>query len=452
MIGGWPVRIALVFTMALDAGAQASAPLTPDVRAWKLPPVSESKLPNGLTIDLLEDGRYPMVQLRLVFTGGSRTDPKDRPGLAAAAGDTLGLGTSNETSSQIQDNLGRAGGALNIRAGPDYIVLEGSAVPEGLPLLLSVMSDLVRGAAFPQAELGLYAQSRRQAIMRRASQPGYAANEALFAAAFGDHAYSRMLSSVIAPIDTGVLMAYRVGHLTPANATLIAVGKLPPRAQIEKLIGERFAVWAGTPVAAPESVKIPAPSRRLLLIDRPLPNPHILIGRTGPAQRDADYCAMIVASALANTRARNGRKSEIRIEVTTLGEASVLITSLQGSTANAGSALPDLIAFLNSVGRDPIDPRELAEAKTAANSMMLMRLETQSGLADELAALRSRHTPLDFLDTYTVRMNAVTADQVRESAGKYLGTENSIVVVEGDAAKLQPELAKTGAFEIIKAK
>ena len=448
------MRLALAFLIALDAGAQVTAPLTPDVRAWKLPPISEFKLENGLTVDLLDDVRYPMVQVRLVFSGGSRRDPKDRPGLAAMVADTLGLGTSNETASQIQDNLGRSGGALSIKAAPDYIVLEGGAVPEGLPLLISVMSDLVRGAVFPEAELGVYAQGRRQAILRQVSRAGYAADQAFFATAFDGHPYSRMLSPIMAPAtDTKVLIDYRTGLLTPANATLIAVGKLPARAQIEKLINDRFGVWQGTPVAAPEAVKISAPARRLLLIDRPgLPAAHIVIGKTGPKERDPEYCAMIVASMLANTRARNQNRSEMRIDVTTLDEASVLMALSQSATAKAAGFLADMISFLDSIGRDAIEPGALAEAKTAANSAVLMRLETQSGLADELAALKSRHAPLDFLDSYTARINAVSADQVREAAGKYLGTGNSIVVVEGDAARLQPELAKTGAFEIIKTK
>lgn len=448
------IRLVLAAALICGAGAQVSTPVTPEVRAWKLPPVAEFKLENGLTVDLLEDSRFAMVQARLMFASGSRRDPKDRPGLAATVADTLGFGTSNETASQIEENLGRAGGALSIKSTPDYIVFEGSAVPEGLPMLLSVMSDIARGASFPAAELGLYAQGRRQAIMRQISQAGYAANEFFFATLFGDHPYSRIVPPPAAPVtDAKALTAYRAAFLTPANGALIIAGKIPARVQVEKTITERFGVWTSSPAPAVEPGKIPAPARRLVMIDRPgLPVAEIRIGKIAPAQRDPEYSAVMVASVLANARARKLKTLPMKTDFTTLDEASVLMILAQATTANADGVLSQIVTLLDGIARQPIEPGELADAKTAANSSLLMRVQTQAGLADELARLKAQHLSADYLDTYTAHINAVSADQVREAAKKYLGTEDAAIIIEGDAAKLQPELAKTGSFEIIKAK
>jgi predicted Zn-dependent peptidase len=49
-------------------------------------------------------------------------------------------------------------------------------------------------------------------------------------------------------------------------------------------------------------------------------------------------------------------------------------------------------------------------------------------------------------------MNAVTPDQVQQAAKKYLEPEKDTIVVAGDASKLQPQLQKTGAFEMVRAK
>ena len=101
---------------------------------------------------------------------------------------------------------------------------------------------------------------------------------------------------------------------------------------------------------------------------------------------------------------------------------------------------------------DAVTARELNDARAAGIGRFLLRLEPQAGLADELALLKTLHLPADYIGTYTVRMNAVTPDQVRQVAKKYLAPESGTIVVAGDASQLQPRLRKFGAFEILRAK
>ena len=81
-------RLCLVMMAALPLAAQTvdltKPPVSKEARPYKLPPVSESKLANGLTVLLAEDNRFPMLTARLVFLAGNKRDPKDLPGLAAS--------------------------------------------------------------------------------------------------------------------------------------------------------------------------------------------------------------------------------------------------------------------------------------------------------------------------------------------------------------------------------
>ena len=59
------------------------APLAKDVLRVKLPKAQEFTLDNGLTVLVLEDHRFPVVNLSLSIAGaGPIYEPKDRPGLA----------------------------------------------------------------------------------------------------------------------------------------------------------------------------------------------------------------------------------------------------------------------------------------------------------------------------------------------------------------------------------
>src|ERR1700719_3439426 len=79
--------------LAAQTVDRSKEPRTPPIPGYKLPPVSDTKLPNGLGVVLVHDGRFPLVTARLNFQAGTKFDPKDLPGLAEAAAALLTEGT-----------------------------------------------------------------------------------------------------------------------------------------------------------------------------------------------------------------------------------------------------------------------------------------------------------------------------------------------------------------------
>src|SRR5690242_14305758 len=96
-------------------------PETPPIPAYKMPPVHETKLPNGLSVVMVEDSRVPLVSVRLSFQAGSKFDPKDLPGLAGMTASLLTQGTSTRSYRDIAEELTSMGAALNGHASPDVL-------------------------------------------------------------------------------------------------------------------------------------------------------------------------------------------------------------------------------------------------------------------------------------------------------------------------------------------
>src|ERR1700683_3723981 len=70
------------------------APVSDEILRVKIPRPTEIKLPNGLTILVLEDHRLPLVTARLTILGaGALNDPADVPGLANVTATMLTQGT-----------------------------------------------------------------------------------------------------------------------------------------------------------------------------------------------------------------------------------------------------------------------------------------------------------------------------------------------------------------------
>src|SRR3954453_9174791 len=107
--------------LTAQTGDRTKPPQSPPIPGYKLPPVYETKLPNGLGIVLVEDSRFPLVTVRLNFQAGSKFDPKDIPGLTEAVATLLVEGTKTRTARQISEETDGMGGALGGRSGADWL-------------------------------------------------------------------------------------------------------------------------------------------------------------------------------------------------------------------------------------------------------------------------------------------------------------------------------------------
>src|ERR1041385_1265400 len=117
-------------------------PQTPPIPGYKLPPVFETKLPNGMGIVIVEDGRFPLVTVRLSVQAGSKFDPKDQPGLAEAVATVLTEGTKTRSARQISEETDSLGGSVGASAGADSMTIAGSALSDNISRLLVLMADV----------------------------------------------------------------------------------------------------------------------------------------------------------------------------------------------------------------------------------------------------------------------------------------------------------------------
>src|SRR5436305_807756 len=181
-----------VHTLAAQTLDRTKAPPSPPIPTFKLPPVYETKLPNGLSVVLVEDARFPLVTARLNFQAGTKFDPKDLPGMAQSVATLLNEGTKTRTAQQISEETDELGGSLGASAGPDALTVTGSALAENLSKLLSLMADISINATFPQKEVNLYKQNRLQSLQAERSQPTFLAEEKIAQVVYGSSAYAHI--------------------------------------------------------------------------------------------------------------------------------------------------------------------------------------------------------------------------------------------------------------------
>jgi zinc protease len=461
-------NLALAILLAAGLSAQTvdrtKPPATPPIPGYKLPPVAEMKLPNGLQVVLVEDARFPLVTARLNFMAGTKFDPKDQPGLAEAVASLVTEGTKTRNARQLSEETDAIGGAIGAAPGADALTLSGSALSENLGKLLALMSDCAMNASFPADEIALYQQNRYQELLSQKSEPTYLAEEKMTETIYGSSPYAHIgpTEASIKKLDLKALAGFRDTYLVPTNATLILIGKLPARDAVNKLLSDNFGSWKEKAKPAAPKIETPAPKRQIILVDRPgSVQADIHVGRVAPVRTSQEFFPMSVGSYIlgagANSRMfriireKEGYAYDAHTEYSTERDAGSFKAVTQVRNEVIEPALKAVLAEMDRMGSERVPAEELTGIKNFMAGLYLLRLETQEGVANQLNAMNTLGLPKDYLETYVTRVRSVEPDKLQEIAKKYIAPGDSAIVVVGDASKIGEALKKFGTVTVTKA-
>lgn len=460
------VLLLIASTLSMSESPDRSKPpVTPPLSEYRLPPVQEGALENGLRYVLVEDRRFPLVTFRLLFPAGSKFDPKELSGLSETTGELLKEGTTSRTSRRMAEELASLGGSLGASSSPDSLVVSAGGLAENAARLLDILADAVRNAAFPQEEVDLRKQNRIQELEAERAQADTLAGEKFLELVFGGHPYSRSLPTPesIGRITRAALISFRDTHLIPNQAVLIALGSLPPREELTRLLRQKFGSWEKKPVPAVVKAAFPEAVRKIVLVDRPdSVQADIRVGRLAVDRTHPDYFPLLVANTILgggassrmflNIREKQGFAYDARSLLAPRRERGSVAAITQVRNEVIGEAMKSVLAELERMAKEPVSAEELSDVKNYLNGVFVIGLETQGGLANQLAMIHGMGLPNDYLEKYVTRVRSVEPDQIQSVARRYLSPDNSVIVVVGDASKLSKPLAKFGPVTVEKAR
>jgi zinc protease len=133
-------------------------------------------------------------------------------------------------------------------------------------------------------------------------------------------------------------------------------------------------------------------------------------------------------------------------------EAGIFDASMQVRNDVVEPAVTSLLGHLNAMGKEPVTATELSNVKNYLSGVFVLRLQSQDGLANQLAAVKTMGLPNDYLEKYTTNIRSTEPDKIQAAARKYIAADNSAVVVVGDASKIKPALDKIGKVDVIQEK
>jgi len=448
------------------------APVNKDILKVTLPKPVVSKLPNGLTVLVIERHKLPTVEFSLWIKTGALADPKNLPGLASFTAGMLREGTRTRSSSQLSNDIDSLGASLNASAqfGASYSTVTASGLAPDSDKILELMSDAVLNPTFPQDELDKFKQRQLAALEEQRSNPSFLGREKFQQVLYQDFpaAVVSATTESVKAVTADDLRQFHDNYYVPGNAILGVVGDVTPD-DVAALIRKHFGDWKDHPVSQPDLPPLPSPAAaKIYFIDRPdSVQTDITAGDYAVKLNDPDYIPLYVmnrvvgggpsARLFLNLREAHGYTYGA---YSSLQHADVyrgaLIANTQVHNAVTDGSMTQLMYEFKRIRDEKVNADELGEAERSIVAGFALSLESPSQLLNRAMQVEYFGLPADYWDRYPAQVAAVTPDQVQQMAQKYVDLDHLQIVCVGDGKQagndqkqsIRDVLAKYGPLEL----
>jgi len=451
------VAAALALCAAV-ASAQERPAVGPE-RPFQLAPRAEKTLPNGMRVIVARQTGVPKVTVILTVLSGYSSDPPELTGLANMTADLIQEGTKGRTSREIRKQVFGWGGSLSSTVSQDYSSLTTRGLSEYANDLIALLADVAKNATLPADELAILKQQRMQTVAQQKASPQFLSNRQFRRTLFGDHPYARTSETEgsLQAIDRAKIEAFHRTYYRPNNAFLLVVGAVNP-GSIISTAESMFGGWEKADVPKP-SFPAPPPltGRKVVFVQRPNSiQSSISVGNFAVKRSDPRWYELTVANTIyggafnsrivRNIREEKGYTYSPGSQVTGFADAGFYRFSADVRNDVTGATLTEVFKEIDALRARGADGDELQGAKSYLRGVFPIQTATQNGLALTLNNIYVFGLPKDYAETFREKIAAVAPAQVKSGATALLGSENSLITIVGDWAKVKDQL---GAYKEI---
>ena len=415
-------------------------------------PIEHWTHPSGARVALVASPTIPMLDIQIDLDGGSRRDPADRAGVASATAAMLSAGVAAQGGQPALDENALSGAWVDLGA-----QLGVSAGAERFSVSLRTLTepDLMEGAvalavrqleapAWPEAVWQRDRQRWLASIKEAETRPGTHAGRAFSQAVYRDHPYGReVTAATLGAVTVGDMQAFYRRHAAACRAQVSLVGAID-RATAERIVDRFMAALA--PHGCEPLGPVPEVAPLAQAVERRIPfeaaQAQVLIGQPGHRRADPDFFPLFVGNYILGG---GGFVSRLTTEVREKRGLSYSAYSYFAPGLHAGAfqvgltTRPDQADQAVAVAREVVrrfveeGPTE-AELKAAKDYLVngfALRFDSNRKLLDNVANIAWNGLPLDYLESWTGRVQAVTVADIRRAFSRVLQPERMVTVVVG---------------------
>lgn len=409
--------------------------------------IAQFELGNGVKIYAYENFASPAVVVNGYFIAGALDEPREKLGLAGFVADCLTRGTQRYSYEDIFEQTEAIGANLSVSGGIFTSGFFTKSLSEDLPLMLDLLGDVIRYPTFPEGEVEKERAEWLTSLQERANSTramcGLAFAELCYQAGHPFHYTTDGYPETAKAITLDDVRNFHQSFYAPQDMVFTVVGAIKAE-QARDLIAARFGDWAMT---RPERAPLPdaqpitgQPRKHVTMPGKSQSN--IALGYPGPSNMDPDWTACVLMNSILGQFGMYGRLGEsVRKEE---GLVYYIGSRFEGGL---GPGSWNLYAGTNPTTIDrvteislkemrrmrarKVKPEELDDNQSYFIGVQPLQMETNEGIAGQILNMVRYKRGLDWLLTYPERVRAVTVDDLRRVAQKWLDPENFVLATAG---------------------
>lgn len=425
--------VLLLLSPALLAG--------PDIQTWTTE--------KGLRVYFVEAPQLPMLDMRLTFAAGSARDG-EHAGLAMMTSSSMNDGAGGMSADELAETFESVGAIYGGGSARDmaWFSLRTLTLEAEMKTALDTWLKVLGEPEFPEKEFNNARKLTLVGLQAEKQSPAALGDKAFMQALYGDHPYASPENGTedsINALTTQQLRDFYKQYYVARNGVLALVGALD-RKQAEALAEQVSAVLAAGERAAALPEVQPLTEAQTIHIPFPSQQAHIMLGQPGNKRGDDDYFSLYLGNHILGGGGFTSRLTkEIRDErglsysvysyfapMEQLGPFQIGLQTKLSQTDEALKVVRDTLQTWRTEGPSG---NELGAAQKDITGGFPLRTASNADIISYLAMIGFYDLPLDYLDTFTGKIEALTQEQITDAFQRRLDPDKMLTVIVGGEEK-----------------
>jgi len=409
------------------------------------------KLPNGITVLVVENHKLPKVSATFTIDQGPVTEGA-KAGVNGLMGGMLNEGTTTKTKNQFDEAVDGLGADVSVYSSGGRT----TALTRYFDQAFMLMAEALRNPAFPEPSF-LKLKSQSLTNLKASARSAKAiSGRVVDALSYGvNHPAGEFESEkTINAITLDDVKAAYKKYITPSRGYLTFVGDIKPEAA-KALAIKALGDWKGSALTLENLPQVKNPAKTEIdLVDVPtaVQSEITVTNLVNLPLSSPDYHAVLLANQIlgggadaklfTNLREKHGFTYGAYSGVGSGRFQAKFSATAAVRNEKVDSAVVEFLNEINVMRTQKVSSEDLQNAKNLYNGTFALGLENPERIAGFASTILLNGLPKDFYRTYLQKINAVTADDVLRVSKKYFGYDDVRVVIVGKQEVILPGLKK----------
>lgn len=400
---------------------------------------------NGAKVYFVRAPEIPMIDIDVVFAAGSAHDGKYW-GIASFVNAMLNEGTSTKTANQIAEALDNVGAQVSGAVDRDMAVvsLRTLVEPKYLNPALAIFTEMIAKSSFPTVAFNRVKRLTLASIQQSQQSPSSVALKSFYRTIYGNFPYGHPTSGTlqsVSALTAEQVKAFYARYYVASNADIVLVGDVT-RTQAMNIASKIMnALAKGKPAKrlklAKENTKgadhyIPFPAKQNTII----------LGQLAISFKNPNYFPLLLGNHILGgsglvsiffeeVRNKRGLAYDVSSRFVPLMYRGPFLITLQTRVNKAKQAISIVRKVLQKFIRVGPTQKELRATKLNLIGSFPLKLSTNKNIMANVARIAFYQRPLNYLDTYRARVQAVTKAQIKNAFQQQVHLNDMSLIIVG---------------------